>query len=120
MTKFQQMRLNRIRLDACPAHCFEVEGVEVVAGEKVRCRNCKGEMSLVQANEYVRGFEAAGGDPFQVWATWNEPGAPAITRCPCCVGFRDELKKVHCVLCDRDGFVTVEVARSYLKEHDEC
>ncbi len=118
------IRLNRIRLDSCEQHCFEVEGVEIAPGQKVTCRNCKGEMSLVHANEYIRGFAAAGGDPLKVWANWCEADKELETRCPQCLGatFIEPMPEDYfdCDLCEATGFVTVSTARTYLKEQDEC
>tara|TARA_Y100001973_G_scaffold106643_1_gene186066 strand:- start:10823 stop:11212 length:390 start_codon:yes stop_codon:yes gene_type:complete len=129
MADLEKIQLNQIRLDACEQHCFEVEGLTVEAiqqgfGRKVRCRNCKGEMLLTEANQYVRGIVAAGGYPLEVWANWCEPGEEIQTRCPQCLG-RTYVEPrpedyFDCDLCESTGFVTVSTARTFLKEQDEC
>lgn len=124
MANLEAIRLNRIKLDACPCHCFEVEGVQLAPGEKVRCSECGGFMSLTDANQYVRGFVAAGGDPLKVWASWNTPGEEADTRCPQCIGRTYVEPRPNdffdCDLCESTGFVKVSIARTYLKEQGEC
>lgn len=124
MADIDKLRLNRIRLDACPRHSFETENVQVAPGQKVRCRECGGVMSLIEANQYVRGYEAAGGDGLEVWAGWKDPGEEVSTTCPQCLG-RNYVEPrpndfFDCDLCESSGYVNVSIARTYLKEQDEC
>ncbi len=100
-------------------HVFETDNVKVTLGAKVRCKECGGSMSLVEANQYVRGFVAAGGDPFIMWATWGEPGEEMQCRCPQCLGkcyVEPRPNDYHdCDLCECTGNVIVSKARNYLK-----
>jgi hypothetical protein len=81
-----QVKANRDRLDGCKRHRFpaEVPGIEQgvggMFGRKIECLNCKGMMDLVALNYYVRGFEAAGGDPNSVLPGWREEGGSSERR----------------------------------------
>ncbi len=66
---WDEVKENITRLEACPRHQFEVG--TVVPGEKVRCLNCRGQMSYLDAGQYLRGYQAAGGDPTDVWPGWS-------------------------------------------------
>jgi len=129
MADLEKIRLNRIRLDSCALHKFEVAGLTVEAiqqgfGKKVRCTECRGEMPLVEANQYVRGVLAAGGYPLEVWADFHNPGEELQTCCPQCIGRTYVEPRPNdffdCDLCESTGFVTVSTARTFLKEQNEC
>lgn len=83
---FAAVRDNRDKLDACKRHRFpaEVPGIEggVVGmfGQRIKCLNCHGSMDLIALNYYVRGFEAAGGNPNDVLPGWREEGGSSDRR----------------------------------------
>lgn len=78
--KFERIRLNNDRLNACPRHrfTFEVPGIEggvgAMFGRKMRCDVCGGEMDLVALNFYVRGYEAAGKNGNDILPGWKPEG----------------------------------------------
>lgn len=111
MSHFEKIALNRVKLDCCEQHEFETHGVEVQIGKRVKCKRCGGEMSLIQANEYVRGFAAGGGNPELVWEGWSIPGYEDETRCPCCLGN----KKKDCSLCNGQTYISKSKAKAYLE-----
>lgn len=59
----EQIKANRVRLNNCPKHRFEIGEPPYRFGEKFTCCNCGGKMDAVYALEYVNGYAAAGGDP---------------------------------------------------------
>lgn len=119
-SSFDELTMNRIRLDSCKQHKFKTEGLRLQSNEKVRCTECDGEMSLIEANQYVRGFVAAGGDFSLVWEGWNEPDNEEIAvRCPQCLGkcfVEPRPNDYHdCDLCEATGYVSASKAREVLK-----
>lgn len=57
---------NRRRLNSCPAHQFDVSGIDWERGflpTRFTCMNCDGSLPELSAVEYARGFAAAGGNP---------------------------------------------------------
>jgi len=125
MTSFNDIATNRIKLDSCKQHEFSAASVvELIEhGQKVTCLNCEGEMHLGEANQYVRGFVAAGGNPNEVWEGWANEGEELICRCPQCLGkrFIETLPEDYhdCDLCESEGYVSVSKAREYFKELKE-
>lgn len=69
---FEQVKVNIARLHSCPRHKFDQGNVSVGLGKKVVCVNCHGEMGLMQAAEYIRGYEAAGGNADDVWPGYHK------------------------------------------------
>ena len=59
----EQIKANRVRLNNCPKHRFEVGEPPYRFGEKFTCCNCRGKMGAIYAFEYANGYAAAGGDP---------------------------------------------------------
>jgi len=108
--RFLAIRFNRIKLDCCKQHKFNPVTLPLNPQGKVVCMNCEGYMDLGSANQYMRGFEAAGGDSNEVWADILEEGKEIKTRCPKCLG---ETK--DCDLCNGLNFVNVSEARKFLE-----
>jgi hypothetical protein len=69
LSMWDQVKINIAKLDACPRHRFEP--VPVRMGDKVRCDNCGGQISLVDLSHYVKGYRAAGGDVNDVWPGYD-------------------------------------------------
>jgi hypothetical protein len=75
--KFEAIKLNNDRLNACPRHLFDTEvpgidgGVGAMFGRKMICRKCGGQMDLVALNFYVRGYEAHGGNGNDILPGWK-------------------------------------------------
>lgn len=63
-----EVRANISALDNCARHRFRPEPVKM--GQKVICLSCGGMMSLPDAGQYIRGCQAAGGNPDDVWPGW--------------------------------------------------
>lgn len=63
---YEQVKANRIKLDACLKHRFNIGEPPYQLGEKFVCANCAGTIDAVQAYAYARGFEAAGGNPNEI------------------------------------------------------
>lgn len=59
-------KANRVRLDECPKHFFDLGEPPFALGSKCRCVNCGGIMDLTAINQYARGYKAAGGNPNDV------------------------------------------------------
>lgn len=58
---WQRINDNRVKLDACPRHLFDELPLEVIRlGGKIECRRCGGLLDLLELNQYIRGYEAAG------------------------------------------------------------
>ena len=76
--RMARIQENRDRLNACPRHLFDGpmpglgEGVGAMFGGKMECSKCKGTMDLLGINEYVRGYEAHGGNGNDVLPGWRE------------------------------------------------
>lgn len=86
LSSFERIKANHAKLDACPRHDFGEIG-EVTFGMKLTCKRCGGEMHAIRANDYARGYEAAGGNPDEIIANFKEGqhGEEAVT-CPVCNG----------------------------------
>ncbi len=61
----RDVKANRKALDECKQHAFG-EIPALFLGVKLHCCNCGGHMMAIEACQYTRGFEAAGGDPNQI------------------------------------------------------
>lgn len=40
---------------------------------QVQCRNCGGFLRLARLFDYIAGYQAAGGNPVDVWGDWDMP-----------------------------------------------
>jgi hypothetical protein len=58
------------RLNACPKHYFSPQEKYEI-GEPLTCVHCKGRMPLPMLGVYIRGFQAAGGDPTEICPDWS-------------------------------------------------
>lgn len=67
---WDEVKENIARLESCPRHQFEA-GTPAL-GEKIFCINCRGQMSHLDARQYLRGYQAAGGDADDVWPGWSK------------------------------------------------
>lgn len=64
------IRARHAREAACPKHRFE--GLQSVRfGEKFTCLNCGVQMRLTDIGQYIRGYQAAGGDKDDIWPGWK-------------------------------------------------
>lgn len=63
---YVKVRENRNKLDNCPRHHFKLPEPPYTMNCKWPCRNCGGEMSGVEINQYYRGYIAAGGNGLDV------------------------------------------------------
>lgn len=88
--KFEAIKLNNDKLNACPRHLFpsEIPGIEggvgAMFGRKLKCKHCGGEMDLVALNHYVRGYEASGKSGNDILPGWkpDEPTRRKFFRGP--------------------------------------
>lgn len=75
-----EAQANVERLNACPRHLFEMTDEQVNAGpaalfgKKLECHRCNGRMDMIHVNQYVRGYEAAGGNANDILPGWNNDG----------------------------------------------
>ena len=53
---------NRRKLDECKRHLFHLPKPPYILGQRATCEHCGGSLGLVEVNQYVRGYEAAGGN----------------------------------------------------------
>lgn len=59
------------RAQACPKHRYEIGPGPYVMGKKYLCAHCGDERRLMEIGGYVRGYQAAGGDPRDVCPEWK-------------------------------------------------
>lgn len=68
---FEEIRRNRELLDACPRHLFrcllDPDEIRAAFGRRVECLNCHGQLLLTDINQYIRRYEAAGGNANDIW-----------------------------------------------------
>lgn len=70
---YEKIRANQRCLDACPRHRFNLHDPPYRFGQKITCEVCGGEMCMIQAGQYARGYAAAGRDIEDVMPGWNKP-----------------------------------------------
>lgn len=81
-----EAQANVEKLNCCPRHLFEMTDEQVNAGpaalfgKKLTCQRCKGRMDMINVNQYVRGFAAAGGNPNDVLPGWNNDDTTETRR----------------------------------------
>lgn len=64
-----QARVARER--ECPKHRYEIGPGPYAVGVKYRCAHCGAEKRLFEIADYIRGYQAAGGDPHDVCPDWR-------------------------------------------------
>jgi len=69
--KFERIKENRNKLNACPCHKFDLPSPPYKLGFKWTCLNCGGEMKGEAIFEYINGYVAAGGDANNIVEGWN-------------------------------------------------
>lgn len=113
ISKLKRIALNRIRLDSCSQHKFEdVKWTSNGPNPKdLICNRCKGQMSIIGVNEYVRGFASAGGNPEDILPKFFSANEGMQVRCPKCAVDTDS----ECELCEGTSYIEVDKARKYLK-----
>lgn len=67
---FAKVKANNEALNGCPRHYFPELG-SIVFGGKATCAKCKGQMHLMDINQYVRGYEAAGKNGNDIVPGWK-------------------------------------------------
>lgn len=67
----QRVMANRRKLDGCRRHLFPTIGDNYQLGQRLTCVHCGGEMTLVEAGWYIRGWVAHGGDAQEIMADWT-------------------------------------------------
>ena len=70
MSLWDQVKENHRKLRECKRHRFS--GGKVSLGQKVICLECGGEMGLVSVGDYIRGYEAHGGNADDVWPHYHQ------------------------------------------------
>jgi hypothetical protein len=63
------LRENRRKLNECNRHRFPQGSVRL--GQTLQCTKCHGTMSRVDAEQYIRGYIAAGGRGDDIWPGWK-------------------------------------------------
>lgn len=114
---YKRVRINRIRLDACPKHRFDVATFAIKFGAKSTCLECGGEMSVLDVAQYVRGYGAAGGDPNDVLPGFYTPENKGKVHCPQCYGkgFIETPGGLEdCDICEATGMVAAAMALEIL------
>lgn len=67
---WDDVKANSARLQACARHRFD-GGFQI--GQKKVCLVCGGGMGLTDIGNYIRGYEAAGGNANDVWPDFHKP-----------------------------------------------
>lgn len=70
--KFDALRENQRKLDACAKHHFPNWPEVLTMGTKFECANCGGGMDAIHTYSYTKGYQAAGGNPVDIIPTWYE------------------------------------------------
>lgn len=60
------------REQECPRHLYEIGPGPYTLGEKYQCAHCGARKRLFEISDYVRGYEAAGGNPRDVCPAWKK------------------------------------------------
>lgn len=73
LKRWEKAKANKRRLDACARHRFfsrsPSEGSPF--GKSFVCLNCGGAMNFLSIGEYIEGYQAAGGNPNDIWPGWE-------------------------------------------------
>lgn len=68
---FAAIKARVAREQACPKHRFEIGPGPYAMGVKYRCAHCAAEKRMYEIGDYVRGYQAAGGDPRDICPDWR-------------------------------------------------
>lgn len=66
---WQQVKADKAKADACAKHRFAGGGARI--GGRYTCLSCGVAFSLTRIGDYIRGMQASGGDPNEVWPGWS-------------------------------------------------
>lgn len=115
-TIYKRAKINRLRLDGCKLHRFDLAQIPVALGAKAPCLECGGEMPVLEVAQYIRGFMAAGGDPDTVCAGFWPVDVPyGAVHCPACNGSGQVNNCGVCSLCDGSGHMKPAKAIAYVE-----
>jgi hypothetical protein len=70
---WDQAVTNNQKLNDCPKHYFTAELPPPLERFQARitCERCGGQMRLLDVNQYIRGYVAAGKNPNDIWPGWS-------------------------------------------------
>jgi len=68
---WKEVKENRRALDSCKKHNF-TPPKELKLGEIYTCNNCGGKLRLSDIGDYIRGYEAAGGNCNDIWLDFRK------------------------------------------------
>lgn len=66
---WEEVKANSAKRKACKLHRIDPKAYKF--GRKVTCLNCTAWMAATDLMYYVEGYQAAGGDPSDVWPGWE-------------------------------------------------
>lgn len=66
---WQEVKANRAKLNGCKRHHFDGGEIKKL-GAKYICRHCGGTEGLSSIGDYIKGYEAAGGNADDIWPGW--------------------------------------------------
>ena len=69
---FKQIKANRAKLIGCARHRIDPDTYKF--GKKMTCLACGGEIDGMELSSYVRGYQAAGGNPEDIWPGISKDG----------------------------------------------
>lgn len=109
--KLRDIQANRIALDNCPRHRFDLNKTPLDIGVKLECQRCGGKMSASTVGDYIRGYEASGADPSDIIDNWygeqvsSKIGWNAVVpvTCPHCKGTGLNQAGEMCQICKGKG-----------------
>jgi len=68
---WEEVKANKAAWDACPAPHHVIDRVGDKHPMKFRCRHCGGTKGT-EIVQYIKGFEANGGDGSEIWSEWGK------------------------------------------------
>jgi len=68
---FAEIQARVARESACPRHRFEIGSGPYAMGARYECVHCGASKRLFEMGDYIRGYQAAGGDPKDICADWK-------------------------------------------------
>ena len=66
----KDVQANQQKLEQCPKHKFKTPQPPLLLGMKLECIHCGGKLGLAGIGWYLRGYQAAGGDPNDIVEGW--------------------------------------------------